>query len=71
MNENDKSGRNNVVSIVASQARTRQKRSEERIQDRIGDELRKMYDHLLQEPVPDHLLDLLKKFDEKEQEQKE
>lgn len=71
MTENDKSGRNNVVSIVASQARSRQQRSDARIQDKIGDELRKMYDHLLQEPVPDHLLDLLKKFDQKEQEKKE
>jgi hypothetical protein len=33
------------------------------VQDRIGERLRLMYDDLKEEPVPDHLLDLLKQLD--------
>jgi hypothetical protein len=33
------------------------------IQDLIGEQLRVMYDDLKDEPVPDHLLDLLKQLD--------
>jgi Anti-sigma factor NepR len=35
-----------------------------RIQEAIGDGLRAMYDSLKAEPLPDHLLQLLKKLDE-------
>jgi hypothetical protein len=33
------------------------------VQDLIGEQLRAMYDDLKDEPVPDHLLDLLKQLD--------
>ena len=33
------------------------------IQDEIGERLRVMYDDLKDEPVPNHLLDLLKQLD--------
>lgn len=42
--------------------RTRRKPS---IQDHIGQELRAMYDEVLQQPIPDRFLDLLKALDEK------
>jgi hypothetical protein len=32
----------------------------------IGRELRRMYDDIAQEPIPDELLDILKKIDESE-----
>jgi hypothetical protein len=32
------------------------------VQDLIGEQLRVMYDDLKEEPVPDHLLDLLKQL---------
>jgi hypothetical protein len=32
------------------------------VQDLIGEQLRVMYDDLKDEPVPDHLLDLLKQL---------
>jgi len=38
-------------------------------QDRIGQHLRAMYDRLKTEPVPDRLLDLLKRLDKTEPEQ--
>ena len=34
----------------------------------IGRELRRIYDSVVQEPVPDEFLDLLKKMDEQEKE---
>ena len=33
------------------------------VQDLIGEQLRVMYDDFKDEPVPDHLLDLLKQLD--------
>jgi Anti-sigma factor NepR len=39
------------------------------IQDHIGQHLRAMYDRLKTEPVPDRLLDLLKRLDKTEPEQ--
>src|SRR3954447_2249429 len=39
------------------------------IQDHIGQHLRAMYEQLRTEPVPDHLLDLLKRWDGTEPEQ--
>ena len=33
------------------------------VQDLLGEQLRAMYDDLKDEPVPDHLLDLLKQLD--------
>ena len=38
-----------------------------RIQEAIGQGLRAMYDSLKAEPLPDHLLQLLKKLDEPQQ----
>lgn len=46
----------------AASQRTRRKPS---IQDHIGQELRAMYDEVLQQPIPDRFLDLLKALDEK------
>ncbi|MBF9231958.1 NepR family anti-sigma factor [Microvirga alba] len=37
-------------------------------QKRIGDQLRAMYDELMQQPVPDRFKDLLDQLDKKEQE---
>jgi Anti-sigma factor NepR len=39
------------------------------IQARIGDNLRAMYDELLQQPVPDRFKDLLGQFEQRDKEQ--
>lgn len=39
-------------------------------QRRIGDQLRAMYDELMQQPVPDRFRDLLEQLDRKEQNDK-
>lgn len=36
------------------------------IQNKIGQQLRAVYNRIAEEPVPDHLLKLLKRLDEKE-----
>ena len=41
------------------------KRRKPSVQDHIGQELRAMYDEVLQQPIPDRFLDLLKELDEK------
>lgn len=38
----------------------------EDIQNKIGQQLRAVYNRIAEEPVPDHLLKLLKRLDEKE-----
>ncbi len=40
------------------------------IQARIGEQLRAMYNGLVQQPVPDRFVELLKKMDKREQEKK-
>ena len=42
-----------------------------RVSVRIGRELRRMYDDVVQEPIPDDFLDLLKKIDEAGKERKQ
>jgi hypothetical protein len=41
------------------------------IQARIGDQLRAMYDDLMQQPVPDRFTDLLAKLEQHDEEQPE
>jgi Anti-sigma factor NepR len=41
------------------------------IQARIGDQLRAMYDDLMQQPVPDRFTDLLAKLEQHDEEQSE
>jgi hypothetical protein len=40
------------------------------VQSRIGDQLRAMYDDLMQQPVPDRFRDLLEKLEKKDWETK-
>lgn len=41
-------------------------RLSEDVQNRIGEQLRALYDQIVEEPVPDHLLKLLKRLEAKE-----
>lgn len=51
----------------ASEPKTLQKAALRRKQgDAIGQELRKQFDHLLAEPLPDHLIELLDELERRE-----
>ena len=51
-----------TVTPSGTPQRSRRKPS---IQDHIGQELRAMYDEVLQQPIPDRFVDLLNALDEK------
>jgi hypothetical protein len=44
---------------------SKNKRRKPSVQDHIGQELRAMYDEVLQQPIPDRFLELLNALDEK------
>ena len=60
-NEERPRGKDSVEPRVAQQAATRRKQGEA-----IGEELRNQFQTLLDEPLPDHLLDLLNELERRE-----
>lgn len=61
-NSRKREGDGEVRTASAASSSARRKPS---VQDHIGQELRAMYDEVLQQPIPDRFLDLLKALDEK------
>ena len=60
-NEERPRGKNSVEPRVGQRAATRRKQGEA-----IGEELRNQFQTLLEEPLPDHLLDLLNELERRE-----
>ena len=70
MNEDDKPGRPGPMQTEVTQRKPRGRLGRE-VQNKIGQQLRAMYDDVVSSGVPDRFVDMLRKLDEQKSDDKE
>lgn len=70
MNEDDKPGRPEHMQTEVTQRKARGRLGRD-VQNKIGQQLRAMYDDVVSDGVPDRFVDMLRKLDEQKNDDKE
>jgi hypothetical protein len=70
MNEDEKPGRPGPMQTEVTQRKARGRLGRE-VQNKIGQQLRAMYDDVVNDGVPDRFVDMLRKLDEQRDDDKE
>jgi hypothetical protein len=70
MNEDDKPGRPEHMQTEVTQRKPRGRLGRD-VQNKIGQQLRAMYDDVVSDGVPDRFVDMLRKLDEQKSDDKE
>ena len=70
MNEDEKPGRPEPMQTEVNQRKPRGRLGRE-VQNKIGQQLRAMYDDVVNDGVPDRFVDMLRKLDEQQTDDKE
>ena len=70
MNEDDKPGRPEHMQTEATQRKPRGRLGRD-VQNKIGQQLRAMYDGVVNDGVPDRFIEMLRKLDEQKNDDKE
>ena len=70
MNEDDKPGRPETMQTEVNQRKPRGRLGRD-VQNKIGQQLRAMYDDVVNDGVPDRFVEMLRKLDEQKNDDKE